>query len=75
MDAVNAALAERMGVARDDRRPKLVAAVWTAILMTALGQLGPTTDWASVTVDEIVPRLATTFAQFISAITDVRQPV
>ena len=30
---------------------------------------------ASVTVDEIVSRLATTFAQFISAITDVRQPV
>ena len=75
MDAVSAALAERMGVAPDDRRLQLVAAVWGAIIMTTLGHVGPATDWELVTVDQIVSGLETTYAQFIDSVSDVRQPV
>ena len=75
MDAVNAALAERMGVAPDDRRLQLVAAVWGAIIMTTLGHVGPATDWERVTVDHIVSGLEATYAQFIDSVADVRQPV
>ena len=75
MDAVNAALAERMGVASDDRRLQLVAAVWGAIIMTTLGHVGPATDWELVTVETIVSGLETTYAQFIDSVSDVRQPV
>ncbi|PRC50724.1 TetR family transcriptional regulator, partial [Mycobacterium sp. ITM-2017-0098] len=37
--AVDAALAERMGATLDDRRVKLLAAVWGALLMTAMREL------------------------------------
>ena len=37
--AVNIELAKRMGVDLDDRRLKLIAAVWGSIIMTALGDL------------------------------------
>ena len=40
-DAVNVELAKRMGVGLDDRGLQLVAAVWAAIIMTALADLGP----------------------------------
>ncbi len=75
MDAVNAALAERMGVAPDDRRLKLIAAVWAAIILSALDGLGPHTDWERMTVDAIVSLLEATYAQFIDSIANVRQPV
>ena len=75
MDSVNAALAERMGVAPDDSRLKLMTAVWAAIIMTSLDGLGPHTDWERMTVDGIVSRLEATYAQFIDSIADVRQPV
>jgi AcrR family transcriptional regulator len=73
--AANVALAERMGVAVDDRRLKLVAAVWGAIIVTALSDLGPNTDWDNVSVDEIVSRVESTFAQFIDVMADVRSTV
>ena len=38
--AVNVELAKRMGVDLDDRRLKLVSAVWGSIIMTALADLG-----------------------------------
>ncbi len=41
MDAVNTALAKRMGVVADDRRLQLVGAVWGAIIMTTLSRVGP----------------------------------
>ena len=75
MDAVNAALAKRMGVVSDDRRLQLVAAVWGAIIMTTLSRVGPATDWERVTVDHIVSGLETTYAQFIDSVADIRQPV
>jgi AcrR family transcriptional regulator len=74
-DAVNAVLAERMGVARDDRRLRLVATTWGAIFMTAVGDLGRTTDWDTVTVDDILSRLTRAYAQFVDVAADVIGPL
>lgn len=71
----NRALARRMGVDVDDQRLKLVAAVWAAIIMTAQDDLGKNTDWDQITVDELCDRVDNAYAQFVSVIDDVRQPV
>ena len=42
--AVNIELARRMGVDLDDRALRLVAAVWAAMIMSALADLGRTPD-------------------------------
>jgi AcrR family transcriptional regulator len=73
--AVNAALADRMGVGLEDRRLKLVAGVWAAIIMTALGDLAaPSTDWETVGVDEIISRAEATYGEFIAATARLSQP-
>jgi AcrR family transcriptional regulator len=72
--AVTVALARRMGVGLDDRKLHLAIAVWSAILLTALGDLGPDTDWPHVTVDMLVTRLEDTFSQFTELITAPRVP-
>ncbi|KUI39449.1 TetR/AcrR family transcriptional regulator [Mycobacterium sp. GA-2829] len=63
-DAVNAALVERMGTAPDDPRLQMVAAVWGAIITIALSDLGTHIDWDTITVDSIVARIETAYAQF-----------
>ncbi|MFN3005011.1 TetR family transcriptional regulator [Mycolicibacterium wolinskyi] len=75
MDAVNAALAKRMGVSGDDRRLQLTAAVWGSIIMTSLAQLGPDVDWATMTVDGIVARIESTYAEFLEVTAGLHQPV
>ncbi|MGB8504671.1 hypothetical protein [Mycobacterium sp.] len=50
----------------------LAIAVWSAILLTALDDLGPNTDWPHVTVDMLVTRLEDTFAQFMELMTAMR---
>lgn len=75
LDAVNSALVERMGTAPDDRRLQLVAAVWGAIMMTALADLGPGIDWGTMTVDGIVARIEAAYAQFLDVTADVKQLV
>jgi AcrR family transcriptional regulator len=69
------ALAQRMGVGVDDRRLRLVAAVWSAIVMTAVSDLGPSTDWEKIGVDGIVARVEDTFDQFIDLMAGLRLPV
>jgi AcrR family transcriptional regulator len=71
----NMALAKRMGVAVEDQRVKLIATVWAAIMMTAQDDLGPNTDWESLTIDELVARVESAYSQFVGVIEDVRQPV
>ncbi|MGV9800438.1 TetR/AcrR family transcriptional regulator [Mycobacterium sp. NPDC003449] len=66
IDAVNAVLATRMGVSRDDRRLKLTSAVWGAVIMSALAELGPDTDWATMTVDGIVAKVQSTYGEFMA---------
>ncbi|KUI28468.1 TetR family transcriptional regulator [Mycobacterium sp. IS-1496] len=75
LDAVNSALVDRMGTAPDDSRLQLVAAVWGAIMMTALADLGPRIDWDTMTVDHIVSRIEAAYAQFLDVTADVRQLV
>lgn len=75
MDAVNAALAKRMGVSWDDQRLKLTAAVWGSILMTALTRLAPGSDWDTVTVDAIITKVQITYAEFVEVAAGARQPV
>ncbi|MCZ8377912.1 TetR family transcriptional regulator [Mycobacterium sp. CPCC 205372] len=72
-DAVNAALAQRMGVARDDKRLKLVACVWSAIVSTAMADVGKS-DWASLTVEAIVSRVEETYSMFLAETAGARQP-
>ncbi len=73
--ALNIELAKRMGIDLDDRKLKLVAAMWASFIMTALGDLGEETDWQQVGIDDIVSRLEAAFAEFIELVDEVRQPV
>jgi len=73
--AITVALGHRMGVGLDDRKLHLVVAVWSAMLLTALDDLGPNTDWPHMTVDMLVARLEDTFAQFTELMAAVRAPV
>ncbi len=67
-DAVNTALARRMGVPGDDRRLKLTAVIWGSILMTAIAELGSQANWESVTVDAIVARIEAAYADFLTVV-------
>jgi AcrR family transcriptional regulator len=72
-NAVDAALAKRMGVGLHDRRLRLVSAVWGAVIMTALTDLaGEVRDWSQVTIDHLAGRVDTTFTEFMGEIADVR---
>src|ERR1700694_1945263 len=61
-------LAERMGVRCDDRRLQLVATLWSTIIMTALRDFGPGTDWDNVGVEAMIACLEETYAQFMDVI-------
>jgi AcrR family transcriptional regulator len=73
--AVNIELARRMNVDLTDRGLQLVAAVWAAIIMTALADLGMDTGWKGVDIDDAVDRIDVTFAQFAGQISGVAQLV
>ena len=74
--AVNVELAKRLGVDLENRRLKLLAAVWGSIIMTAMADLSEQgVDWGRVWIDDIVARLEATFAEFMGEIRDVRQRV
>jgi AcrR family transcriptional regulator len=68
-NSVTRVLAKRMGVELDDRRLRLVTAVWSAILLTAPGDFGPDTDWQQVDIDIFVDLLNDTYKQFIDICT------
>lgn len=71
--STNVALAHRLGVGPEDRRIKLVATVWAAIVMTALGELGTDIYWVDVSLDRIVSLVEDTFGQFMEVIAGLRQ--
>jgi AcrR family transcriptional regulator len=74
--AVNVELAKRLSVDIENRRLKLVSAVWGSIITTALADLSEQgVDWDAVGIDGIVARLEATFAEFMDEIGNVRQPV
>lgn len=74
--AVNVELAKRLGVDIQNRRLKLVAAVWVSIVMTAAADLSQKgVDWGRVGIDDIVTRLEATYAEFTELVDDVLQRV
>ena len=74
--AINAELAKRLQIAVDSRRLRLISAVWGSIIMTALADLSEEgVDWAHIGIDDIVTRLEATFAEFMSEMSEVGQPV
>ena len=74
--AVNRELSKRLGVDIGDRRVRLVAAMWGALIMTAMADLTEDgVDWANIGIDDIVARLEATFTAFTDEIGDLRQSV
>jgi AcrR family transcriptional regulator len=75
-NAVDAELAKRMGKSPDDRRVKMVSAVWGAIIMTALTDLtADGQDLSQLSIDDAVERVDTIFAEFTGLIGDFRASV
>lgn len=75
-NAVDAVVAERMGTTIDDRRVKLVAATWGALLITAMGELAQDRIAAAVfSVDDVVDAFESTYAEFEAEIAALGQPV
>ena len=72
-NSVTLELSERMGVALDDKRLRLVVAVWSAILLAAPGDLGPETDWNQVDAEILLGLLDDTYKQFIDICTGPRR--
>lgn len=69
-------IAKRMGAGVNDRRVKLMSAIWGAIIMTALTDLDDgIADREQLGIDDVINRLDVTFAEFISEIAEVGQPV
>ncbi len=71
---VDAIIADRMGTGVDDRRVKLLAAVWGAVVITAMSDLAQK-DVAGIGVDDVIEAFEDTFAEFAGEIAGVRQPV
>lgn len=69
------ALAERMGVAMEDRRLKLVSAVWSAIIITACGDLVGGQDGMELGPGLMAERISSAFAQFTGLTADLPQLV
>jgi AcrR family transcriptional regulator len=62
--ATTAALAERLGVDLADRRLYLVLAVWSAIIVTACGDLVVSVDGLELGPELMVDRIGAAFEQF-----------
>jgi AcrR family transcriptional regulator len=74
--AVNRELSKRLGVDIGDRRVRLVAAMWGALIMTAMSDLTEdSVDWANLGIDDVVARLEAPFTAFTDEIGDLRQSV
>lgn len=73
--AVNVALAERMAVDLEDSRLRLVSSVWDAIMWASQQDLGPHTDWDTVTVDNLIERMEHTYRQFVAQASAIGRPV
>ena len=74
--AVDAVVAQRLGTTVGDRRVKLIAAVWAAVLMTALTELtDDLTTAGRVEIDDMVAVLDVTYAEFAGEIAGLGQVV
>jgi AcrR family transcriptional regulator len=75
-NTVDAVVAARLGVPLDHRRVRLIAAVWGAVLMTAVRDIAadPVRS-AHLSVDDVMNAFETTYAEFTRELADVAQPV
>lgn len=74
--AVDEVVAQRMGTAIEDRRVRLLAAVWAALVFTALQDLGPPARVHDpMTVDDVIVAFEAAYAEFTGEIAGVGQPV
>jgi len=74
--ALDEVVAERMGTTVEDRRVKLFAAVWGALLMTALSDVAhDVTGAAGVSIDDVVDAFEDTYAEFAGEIAGIGQRV
>jgi AcrR family transcriptional regulator len=74
--ALDEVVAARMGTSVDDRRVRLFAAVWGALLMTALSDFAHgVTDATGVTIDDVVGAFEDTYAEFAGEIAGLGQRV
>ncbi len=73
---VDAVMAQRLGTSIDDRRIKLIAAVWGAMLMTSVQEVAhKATDAAGITVDDVLAEFELTYADFVGRNKAPRQRV
>jgi AcrR family transcriptional regulator len=75
-NAVDVVLAGRMGATLGDRRVRLASVTWGAVIMTALGDaMQASADWSRVTIDDLIDRVETVFAEFTGLMGHLRQVV
>jgi hypothetical protein len=75
-NSIDIVLAKRIGASLDDRRVKLMSAVWGSIMMTALTNLGDEAlDWTQLSIDDVIDQLEATYAEFAGEIGALRRPV
>lgn len=75
-NAVDEVMAQRMGTSVDDRRVKLLAAVWGAFVITAArGLVEDVTAVTEVSLDDVVNAFEATYAEFAAEIAGVGQAV
>ena len=75
-NAVDEVMARRMGTSVDDRRVKLLAAVWGAFVITAArGLVEDVNVVAEVSLDDVVNAFEATYAEFAAEIAGVGQAV
>ena len=59
-----------------DRRVRLASATWSAVIMTALTDVvHVNSDWSRVSIDDLIERLETVFAEFTGLLGNLRLPV
>jgi AcrR family transcriptional regulator len=74
-NAIDVVVAERMGVGVYDRRVKLVAAVWGALVITALQELAQNMVRARpVSIDDVIDAFEATYAEFAGEMAGIGQP-
>jgi AcrR family transcriptional regulator len=74
--SIDTALAKRIGAGLDDRKVKLMSAVWASVIMTALTNLGDQgLDWTQLGIDDVIDQLEATYAELTGEIGALRQPV
>ncbi len=68
-------MAKRLGVPVDDRRVRLVAAVFSAVIVAACGDLVADTDGVRLGAGVMIDRLNEAFAQLTDLVIDLEVPV